>query len=582
MPVSSGTKRHASDDNPDKQPEKVKKSEARKIEFDEKKYYTDELEFDAKDWYKQWVETSDLIRQKKEEITAGLSDEKKEKAVKVMLLASARYRFLNRIVQYQLRKRREELSEASKKCDQDDVQLQNVIYEQRHLAMEADTNLKFKSRHHNFQHVASAEDVIQQAGYSDSAINDMRAEPHKMTLARLELELKKRKEARLQLEDQRKEIRDRQQAVAKKDDTLKNADKQLEVILSHTAGLCDVFDISIDRVQHINKESKNLSPALAHLFKQISQQTRDQYKYLEKIKISTEGEQIFITASVQGEEFFMKFQQNSANEISVACSVPHIASSLFKETEIYGYEEALETASKTKFVKYHWCQNICGIAQLDNKTDKIEGPQMLLKEIDQALEVSVKYESQLKDYFMKKQFAPISKKMAIKMKGCKPFSKIERFEEMNYEKFKNLSLSAAVVREGLARPSQKYYVGRMIRPDIGSKSTQLNFAIAVPYTVGVGCIFCIEQNAKFTANNKLALRLIEGEINNNLEWSTDILADQLTYLAILYDILVETEAVVDGDDEKVTRSKNFNNDIATSVFTTSCPTYDPFSGMFSD
>ena len=76
--------------------------------------------------------------------------------------------------------------------------------------------------------------------------------------------------------------------------------------------------------------------------------------------------------------------------------------------------------------------------------------------------------------------------------------------------------------------------------------------------------------------------MIEGEINNNLEWSTDILADQLSYLAILYDILVETEAVVDGEDEKVTRSKNFNNEIATSVFTTSCPTYDPFSGMFSD
>lgn len=136
MPVS-GTKRHASDDNPDKQPEKVKKSETPKIEFDEKKYYMDELEFDAKDWYKQWCETSELIRQKKDEITAGISDEMKEKAVKVMLLASARYRFLNRIVQYQLRKRRDELSEASKKCDQDDVQLQNVIYEQRHLAMQS-------------------------------------------------------------------------------------------------------------------------------------------------------------------------------------------------------------------------------------------------------------------------------------------------------------------------------------------------------------------------------------------------------------------------------------------------------------
>ena len=54
-------------------------------------------------------------------------------------------------------------------------------------------------------------------------------------------------------------------------------------------------------------------------------------------------------------------------------------------------------------------------------------------------------------------------------------------------------------------------------------------------------------------------------------------------LAILYDVLVEIESVVESDDgDNVTRTKNFSNDLANTAFMTSVPQYDPFTGIFSD
>ena len=137
--------------------------------------------------------------------------------------------------------------------------------------------------------------------------------------------------------------------------------------------------------------------------------------------------------------------------------------------------------------------------------------------------------------------------------------------------------------------------------------------------------FAIEQNGKFNGQNKLALRLIENEINNNLEFSENILADQIYYLAILYDLLIETESVldtiklesgendqngngknnndkepilldgkdfeedvvcglkvVDREPRNILRTKTFSNDSVHNFFKVSVPEYDPFSGMFVD
>merc|ERR1711881_790335 len=157
--------------------------------------------------------------------------------------------------------------------------------------------------------------------------------------------------------------------------------------------------------------------------------------------------------------------------------------------------------------------------------------------------------------------------MAKRFKGVKPFARIERFEGMSYEKYRSLSLSSQVISEGLARPSQKYFVGRLKRLDAPANAPQsLNFAVAIPHSTHVGCIFSVEQNSKFTSSNKLALRLIETEINNNVPFSDNILADQMFLLTVLYDVLAEVEAVQEQDADSdgiggLTRTKNFSNDM---------------------
>ena len=127
------------------------------------------------------------------------------------------------------------------------------------------------------------------------------------------------------------------------------------------------------------------------------------------------------------------------------------------------------------------------------------------------------------------------------------------------------------------------------RSDISTNTRQaLNFAVAIPHSVSVGCIFSVEQNSKFTSSNKLALRLIETEINNNVSFTDNILADQMFLLAILYDVLVEIENVQENNsdstemDNSITRTKNFSNDLADTAFQTGVPQYDPFTGIFSD
>ena len=66
--------------------------------------------------------------------------------------------------------------------------------------------------------------------------------------------------------------------------------------------------------------------------------------------------------------------------------------------------------------------------------------------------------------------------MSKKFKGVKPFATIERFEEMSYEKYKSLSLSSQVIKEGLARPSQKYFVGRL------TEELEKNYTKITPFT----------------------------------------------------------------------------------------------------
>jgi len=520
---------------------------------------------------------------------------------------------LNREVQYKLRERRDQVKTTSIACDQEDVQLQNVIYEQKHLSKEADTCMKFKSRHHEFTNLASLNDVVKSSGLSSDALEELNSNPHKQTMARLELELKQRQDMKNQLDTERASLASRKDKILEKDGKLKKVDNQLLKLLEVTGPICDTFGIETDKIIAVNSQAAHLkSTKLSYLFKQISQQVNDKdFKCLKSPKVESsksadEDWAFSLNSSIEGKltDFCMKFKHedpvDTTSPVQVCCNQPYIAACLFQEAEKYGFVdgESPEEADKSSYATYNWCQEMCGFAVAGNPSGGLSPPQLLLREIDAALSLNTSSNIQLGDFLLKQKFPPISSDMVKKFKGVKPFAVIERFEEMSYEKYKSLSLSSQVIKEGLARPSQKYFVGRLTRSDISTNTRQaLNFAVAIPHSVSVGCIFSVEQNSKFTSGNKLALRLIETEINNNVKFTDNILADQMFLLAILYDVLVEIEVVQEAGEENVggldddndsdmnnslTRTKNFSNDLANTAFLTGVPQYDPFTGIFSD
>merc|ERR1711972_955105 len=174
--------------------EEVKPTKLPILKFNEEKHYTD-LTFSPKSWLKRWETTIEKIRSKKNFLAENnLTQNEVDKVQREVLLLICNLRKLNREVQYKLRERRDLVKSTSIACDQEDVQLQNVIYEQKHLSKEADTCLKFKSRHRDFSDLVSLDDVIKNSGLSIEAIEELKLDQHKGTVARLELELKQRQE----------------------------------------------------------------------------------------------------------------------------------------------------------------------------------------------------------------------------------------------------------------------------------------------------------------------------------------------------------------------------------------------------
>jgi len=571
------------------------------IQFSEEDYYR-QMEFNPTHWLANWEGAVVYIRDKKNYIAENnLTMEEVQDAQRDMLLKVSYLRQLNRHIQYHLRQGRDETKSISIKCDQDDVQLQNVLYEQKHLSREADACLQFKSRHHKFNELATKKDVKTHGGLTSDAFAELAADPHKMTMARLEVELKQRQNRQTQLETEKSALDERRQTILEQDQQLGKVDQQLSKILALTAPICDTFGIDTDRIININTKAAKLSTQLSHLFKQLSQQLENaDFKCIENPKLdifeeTVPSEGFTLSLNIKGKTstaFTMKFKQETPDSpILVSCSQPHIAACLFQEAERYGYCESSTTTTDTDpsaYVQYNWVQEMCGSAKIVNPAGGLAPPQIFLTEIDRALSLNKASSQQLSEYLMKKKFPSCSPEMTKRFKGVKPFARIERFEEMSYDKYRSLSLSSKVIAEGLARPSQKYFVGRLKRYDAHDNAPQaLNFAVAIPHSTNVGCIFSVEQNSKFTSSNKLALRLIETEINNHVPFSDNILADQMFILSVLYDVLVEVESVQDQEMESdaigaLTRTKNFSNDMANNAFTSCVPSYDPFTGIFSE
>ena len=100
------------------------------LKFNEVQLYTESSEsFNSQSWLKSWESTIKNIRSKKNFLAENnLTQPEVDKVQRDILLMVCGLKKLNREVQYKLRERRDEVKRTSIACDQEDVQLQNVIY----------------------------------------------------------------------------------------------------------------------------------------------------------------------------------------------------------------------------------------------------------------------------------------------------------------------------------------------------------------------------------------------------------------------------------------------------------------------
>ena len=249
------------------------------------------------------------------------------------------------------------------------------LYEQKHLSKEADTCMKFKSRHHEFTNLASLDDVVTNSGLSSDALEELKSNSHKQTMARLELELKQRQEMKNQLDTERASLASRKDKILEKDGKLKKVDNQLLKLLEVTGPICDTFGIDTDKIIAVNSQAAHLkSTKLSYLFKQISQQVNDKdFKCLKSPKVesskSADEEWAFsLNSSIEGKltDFCMKFKHedpvDTTSPVQVCCNQPYIAACLFQEAEKYGFvdgespAEADKTTVRSKILV--WLRNV--------------------------------------------------------------------------------------------------------------------------------------------------------------------------------------------------------------------------------
>jgi len=421
------------------------------IQFNEKEYYYNE-QFDESTWLENWNRIIDKIKDCKMQIKNETSTEKREHIIKIMLIAILNLRKQNRKIQYQLRKSREQIKLVSEKCDQEDVLLQNVIYEQKHLFMAANSCLQFKSRHCNFDSLATPQDV-----YADQIENkNLPENSHAMTIARLELELKNRQNFDKKLSRNEHNLEEKKKLIDLKEKKIQNAESQLDKIIQVADPLCSTFGLDINFVQKVNKTASKCDKNLAHLYKQVASSIEDaEFEFIKEVKVGVEenGQVVCISGQVpfKNKAFFMKFKvfndgtdkdqmagnfnstksrrlgislsQNYVKPvIKVSSSLPFITGSLFLESEKYGLIDDTPI-SDSSFVEYKWVNEICGISETMNLPD-MAAPQNLINQIDLAIGLNVKNLQTIGSFLKNKKFAPISNEMKAKFKKCSPYAKI--------------------------------------------------------------------------------------------------------------------------------------------------------------
>ncbi|XP_028681129.1 THO complex subunit 5 homolog isoform X1 [Erpetoichthys calabaricus] len=176
---------------------------------------------------------------------------------------------LNRLAHMRLKKGRDQTHEAKQRVDALHLQLQNLLYEVLHLQKEINKCLEFKSKHEDID-LVSLEEFDREAPPEISRPEITKADPHQLTLSRLDWELEQRK----RLAEKYKESLTTKEKILKgiqiKKEYLSSLQPQLQNIMQTSLPVQEYLSMPFEQAQKQNEVARRLPPPLYVLFVQVN------------------------------------------------------------------------------------------------------------------------------------------------------------------------------------------------------------------------------------------------------------------------------------------------------------------------
>ncbi|CAN7984854.1 unnamed protein product, partial [Ixodes hexagonus] len=176
---------------------------------------------------------------------------------------------LNRLDKHRLKVARDAVNEKKQKVDNFHLQLQNLTYEVMHLQKEVTKCMEFRSRDEEID-LVPVEEFYREAPPQVSRRAETDADPHQLTLARLQWELEQRKQLSKKLKGMESMKQSYQKEIEKKKECIDNIQPTLHSILEATHPLHAELGLPLQTHQLEHAHAEYLPRPLYVLYVQTS------------------------------------------------------------------------------------------------------------------------------------------------------------------------------------------------------------------------------------------------------------------------------------------------------------------------
>ncbi|MCI4381933.1 hypothetical protein PGIGA_G00257640 [Pangasianodon gigas] len=522
---------------------------------------------------------------------------------------------LNRLSHMRLKKARDQTHEAKQKVDVLHLQLQNLLYEVMHLQKEIGKCLEFKSQHEEIE-LVSVDEFFKEAPAEISRPHLTRDDPHQLTLARLDWELEQRKRLAEQYKSSLCTKEKILKGIELKKEYLSSLQPGLQAIMQASLPVQEYLSMPFERVQKQAEVARHLPPPLYVLLVQAnaygqacddeSDSDAEEEQQNTKRRRGTVGVQLddkrkemlkrhplslcidlkckdgsvlhlFFYYLMNLNILTVKAKVSASADLSGAISAGELLNPESLLNCLYANDDGQETPNPTnryQFDKvgittfadyvtdlghpYIWVQNLGGL-QFSSDTPQVEVVRSSLSASHMESTVKLLRGRLLSRLALHKQFSSLEHSIVPVSTECqhlfpaKVVSRLARWAMMSYQDFLELSFAQHVVKAGLARETDLFFMAVVER---GTARLQAAVVLNPRYPeitplFSLSLLWKGERSGRTDDN----LRALESEVNvfrSELQGprpGLQLLTNQIQRLCMCLDVYLETESqVCDGSE----------------------------------